>query len=234
MTDIVSAEAPPGGFTRNHLPEEIREDIKRLIVAGKTNREVITFIEGKHGRTVNRFAVDKYRRRPDIQEALTRRDSEALQAGFASRGLRVAFRSKTIKALARKVFEDPDARELTINSELSVLDAVTLIRQIDSEMREIGRMVDPPLLRGPQAQQAAALAAAGGSPASITQNNSVTLIGIKASEEAIMEALRQKASESPGLLGLPPHPGGLNSMEILDATYEHFDSDDSDRDNIDL
>jgi hypothetical protein len=122
------------------LSRNYRDTIIERIIAGDTNSQIRKELEkvGFKGSLVD-SAFTPYRSLPEVLEAITRKEEQAIQSGLAQKSERILKLAQLAKALELELFAE-DGRRLR---DMEKLDKVRLGREYRAALADIGGLVDP-------------------------------------------------------------------------------------------
>lgn len=123
------------------LNPDARRIVTERIIAGDTNNEIRRVLDDAgHPSDVTDQAISHYRGSEAVKEAIARKDSEAVQSGYAQRSERILKLARSAKRFERKLSAAADAQDF---QELSAFDLAAIHREYRETLRDIGALVEP-------------------------------------------------------------------------------------------
>lgn len=111
------------------------------VIAGDSNSEIRKkLMDAGHPADMTDQAFTVYRSNKEVVAAIERKDTEAIQSGYAQRSERILKLARTAKRLEKKLAADNETNEFTIQDEYR-LGAV--LKEYRDTLHAIGQLVDP-------------------------------------------------------------------------------------------
>lgn len=123
------------------LNQEAKRLVIQRVIAGDTNNEIRAVLkDAGYPHDLADQAFSPYRQSPEVREAIERKDSEAMQSGYAQRSERILKLAKSAKRLERR---------LTLNVEDATFvpskpfELVAVHKEYRETLKDISDLVDP-------------------------------------------------------------------------------------------
>ena len=124
------------------LSQAARRLVVERVIAGDTNSQVRHELkQAGYPSDLSDPTLSQYRALPEVAEAITRKEEQAIQSGLSQKSERLLKLAQAAKALEAEIFDQgASGRRLTRRE---VLDQVRLLREWRGFLSDIGGLVDP-------------------------------------------------------------------------------------------
>lgn len=128
-------------MSANKLNKAGKRLVVSRIIAGDTNNEIrLALKDAGYPFDLVDSSFAEYRQNPEVKEAMDRKDSEALQSGYAQRSERILKLARSAKRLERLLAVNPEDPAFTPSKPLPL---VMVHREYRDTLKDISDLVDP-------------------------------------------------------------------------------------------
>jgi hypothetical protein len=122
------------------LSQAAQRLVVERVIAGDTNNQIRQELKkAGYAHDLVDQTLSHYRGLPQVLEAITRKEEQAIQSGLSQKSERLLKLAALAKALEGELFAD-DGRKL---KEMDKLDKVRLAREFRATLEDIGALIDP-------------------------------------------------------------------------------------------
>jgi hypothetical protein len=127
-------------MARNKLSQAAQRLVVERITAGDTNNQIRQELKkASFPHDLSDPSISHYRALPEVLEAITRKEEQAIQSGLSQKSERLLKLAALAKAIEGELFAD-DGRRF---KDMEKLDKVRLAREYRAALDDIGALVDP-------------------------------------------------------------------------------------------